>query len=65
MVDKSSSKRHDFGAVNSSNNNEVEDLDSILKELEDKHNKRKSTKLPFLNTKDKFNTKKTEQNILR
>jgi hypothetical protein len=47
-----------------SNSNE-DDLDSILKELEDKNNKKKfnqNSKLPFVSTKDKFyNMNKHEQ----
>jgi hypothetical protein len=31
-----------------------DDIDSILKELEDKNNKKQSTRLPMISTKDKF-----------
>ena len=48
------------------NNNDADDIDSILKQLEDKNNKKKNaSKLPYLNTKDKFYQKKVDQNPLR
>lgn len=50
---------------NSNLNTNEDDIDSILKELEDKNSKRRENKLPFLNTKDKFNQKKPDPNILR
>lgn len=31
-----------------------DDIDSILKELEDKNNKKQSSRLPMISTKDKF-----------
>lgn len=32
----------------------ADDIDSILKELEDKNSKKQSTRLPMISTKDKF-----------
>jgi hypothetical protein len=47
MVDKKKLINNNSSVANTNE----DDIDSILKELEDKNSKRRETKLPFLNTK--------------